>query len=300
MTCGIYCLYYETDDFQYYIGKSLNIEDRYKRHCRDLKSGLHSNLPLLKGYNLADLPSISIIEEVDPSELSDKEIWWIKEFNSFKDGMNGTTGGEGASFGEDNICALYDKETYIKIFKCLALTDSTPFKISKELNVAHSVVKSISGGTKHSYLEKEYPIEYNLMLQKIGSRKHGTLDYNIEVYKRILQLLVYSDKTCEAISKELDVTTSIVKDISRGASHNYLKDIMPEEYSILESKRLSRKISIHTRPLLISPEGKVYDVQVGSISSFARANGLNPSHLCLVLNGKRSQHKGWKVYNEQQ
>ena len=40
-----------------------------------------------------------------------------------------------------------------------------------------------------------------------------------------------------------------------------------------------------------SPDGSRYKIY--NIANFARENGLNPSRLTAVKNGKLEQHKGW-------
>lgn len=86
-----------------YIGKSVDIESRFKKHLSDLRLNKHHSIYLQNSYNKYGENSLvfDIVEECDDNisqeELSLKEIKYIEEFNSFKDGFNETIGGEGRS-----------------------------------------------------------------------------------------------------------------------------------------------------------------------------------------------------------
>jgi hypothetical protein len=94
------------------------------------------------------------------------------------------------------------------------------------------------------------------------------------------------------------VSLNIVGAISSGDRHTWLKEVYPEEYSILKDKKGTRKkysakLMGITYPLIISPEG--FEYEVTHVREFARINNLNHSHLSGVLNGKRKTHLGWKL-----
>ena len=86
-----------------YIGKSVDIESRFKKHLSDLRLNKHHSIYLQNSYNKYGENSLvfDIVEECDDNisqeESSLKEIKYIEEFNSFKDGFNETIGGEGRS-----------------------------------------------------------------------------------------------------------------------------------------------------------------------------------------------------------
>ena len=98
---GIYkILNLQTD--KVYIGKSVNIEKRVKRHFTLLKSNKHLNTHLQNSYNLYGEHSfeVSVLEEVlDESLLNDREKYWIKQYrsDSVEFGYNKTLGGDGGN-----------------------------------------------------------------------------------------------------------------------------------------------------------------------------------------------------------
>ena len=66
MTSGIYKIYCKSED-KSYIGKSINIEERWKQHLYELKKGNHINNKLQKVFNKygKDNFEFSILKEID-------------------------------------------------------------------------------------------------------------------------------------------------------------------------------------------------------------------------------------------
>lgn len=294
MTCGIYCLYFECDDGQYYIGKSLDVQKRYKRHYSKLITSTHGNYNLQKGFNIFGAPTIQLLEEVLPEELTTKEILWIDIFDSFKNGMNETMGGDGAGYGEQHLNAIHTEQDYEDILHFLAYTNLTFREIAVELDVSYHVVGNIGSNLSHAYLESIYPEEYRIMLTKIGTRHvGGVFTQPLDIYHNILKDLAYTNTPMDIISNKYSVGVSIVMDISKGHSHKYLKEKYPEEYSLLESKRGIQCRFRNTWPKVKSSEGVVYNIE--NSAAFAREHGLDSGGLSRLLNFKQGSVKGWTL-----
>ena len=81
-----------------YIGKTLtSIEKRFSEHKRESCRNQKKNRPLYNamskyGYNNFH---IELVEEIPIEELSNREIYWINFYNSYENGYNATTGGDG-------------------------------------------------------------------------------------------------------------------------------------------------------------------------------------------------------------
>lgn len=80
-----------------YIGQSVEIEERIKRHFRELRKGIHHNKHLQSSFDKygEDVFSFEILEECEEEELNSKEVQWIKQFDSYNSGYNETIGGDG-------------------------------------------------------------------------------------------------------------------------------------------------------------------------------------------------------------
>lgn len=85
---------------RFYIGKATDLHDRWLKHLSDLRLNKHHNKEMQYCYNKygEDSFHIEIIDEFDSitkEELAEKEIEYIRKFDSYYNGMNETTGGEG-------------------------------------------------------------------------------------------------------------------------------------------------------------------------------------------------------------
>lgn len=90
MTSGIYRIYCKSED-KSYIGKSINIEERWKQHLYELKKGNHINNKLQKVFNKygKDNFEFSILKEIDDYyEIAYYESYYAEKFNAFNKGYN--------------------------------------------------------------------------------------------------------------------------------------------------------------------------------------------------------------------
>lgn len=96
-----------------YVGKTTqSIEERFKEHCRDSRKESKSKRPLynaMRKYGIENF-KIELLEEVENEKiLSEKEIYWIKELESYgSHGYNATKGGDGK--------ILYDYNEIIELY----------------------------------------------------------------------------------------------------------------------------------------------------------------------------------------
>lgn len=290
MTCGIYVLYYETDDFQYYIGKSIDIEGRYKEHCRKLKNGYHKNILLKSGYDTFNtFPTLSVLEELsaDDNILYLKEIEWIEEFNSFHHGMNETVGGGGTGFGEDSPRSKYSNSKIIEVFNLIVNDRTSSLKsISSITGVSYAVVKTISEGSKHRWLQDMFPEKYIIMLNMIGTRSKSksAKDRGI-IYPAIVdpEGKIYHIDNAAEFSKIHGLHKASLYNVLNGKAY------------IHKGWKLLKAITIKTYTL-ISPEGIQHTISTNEVKNFAEANNLRYNDLQNVLNKKANSHKGWKLY----
>jgi group I intron endonuclease len=97
--CGIYCIE-NTVTGQKYIGKSVDIGFRWNGHRTKFKNKKHANPYFQHSYDKYGEENFkySIIELCEKEKLSEREIFYIQEFNTkHPNGYNVTDGGEGAA-----------------------------------------------------------------------------------------------------------------------------------------------------------------------------------------------------------
>lgn len=95
-----------------YIGQSHNIEERIKRHKKRKDYEEYKDIHLyraMRKYGIENF-SFEIIEECSIDRLDEREIYWIKYYNSFNEGYNETLGGGGGTLYDYNqIKNLWDE-----------------------------------------------------------------------------------------------------------------------------------------------------------------------------------------------
>lgn len=97
---GIYKIT-KKDNGKAYIGQSNNIERRFSQHCY---KGEESRIPLdiaIKKYG-KDAFIFQVLEECPLDKLNERQSYWIKYYNTIKDGYNCSQGGDQQSIGENN------------------------------------------------------------------------------------------------------------------------------------------------------------------------------------------------------
>lgn len=92
-----------------YIGQSVHIQARFNQHKNEAKNG--NTRPLynaIRKYGIENF-SFEIIEECSKEMLNEREIYWIKKYDSFHNGYNLTPGGnEPYKVDIDSIYSLWD------------------------------------------------------------------------------------------------------------------------------------------------------------------------------------------------
>ena len=98
MTTGIYKITNIVNN-NAYIGKSLNIEERFKthrqrafsRHCKEYDKALYR---AFRKYGLNNF-RFEILEECSNESLNEREIYYIAKYDTYYNGYNETMGGDG-------------------------------------------------------------------------------------------------------------------------------------------------------------------------------------------------------------
>lgn len=93
--CGIYCIKNIINNRKY-IGQSVDIKKRHYEHLRQLRKNEHKNIILQTDFNkyLENSFIFSILEEIPQEDLNEREIYWIKQYDTYRNGYNMTHGGD--------------------------------------------------------------------------------------------------------------------------------------------------------------------------------------------------------------
>lgn len=98
-----------------YIGKTIRpLKMRWKEHKTNLK---RQDCPLYRAFQKYGIEHFSIeaIEENIPDDLiNSREIFWINQYNSYKNGYNATPGGDG---GRTHYLPENEQEKILKLWQ---------------------------------------------------------------------------------------------------------------------------------------------------------------------------------------
>ena len=140
-----------------YIGQSINIEQRFQRHRQTAfnANNKHYNYPLYKAirkYNIENF-SFDVVEECSEHELDEKEMYYIKFYNTYGDGYNQDKGGH-----RNPHYIKLSEELVDQIILRLKTTLDSSECIGEAFNVSGRTIRSINSG-EYCYRESEkYPI----------------------------------------------------------------------------------------------------------------------------------------------
>ena len=147
-----------------YIGQTIqNVKERFYQHCATKCSKAVSNMAIhraIKKYGKSNF-TVEVIEEIDSTNLNDRERYWIKYYNSYNNGYNSTKGGQDGCKPFKDL----DVETIIKEYntgKSLR-TLGTIFKVDKQtikdLLIRHNVELRTTRTYKLSQKDRDKVLE---------------------------------------------------------------------------------------------------------------------------------------------
>lgn len=148
-----------------YIGQTLlSLEERFRQHHKESSYETKQKRPLysaIRKYGISNF-SIQLIDECEETELGIKEKFWVAEYNSYFNGYNATTGGDGRS--------SYDWDSIIESYSRLG---SVPL-VSQEIGCSYETVRDI---LKRNNIKREYSNERKTYLpqKQVGAYKNNNL-----------------------------------------------------------------------------------------------------------------------------
>ena len=148
-----------------YIGQSIFIERRWK----DERNGAFNQYDneynsarsrAFRKYGLENF-NFEVIEECLPSELNEKEIYWIQYYDSYNNGYNETTGGGSAV----TSCKMKSDELLI-IVKLLLENQLTEQEIAKQTGYSIGTISEINQGHIWVLEGLKYPLRKRVYTTK--------------------------------------------------------------------------------------------------------------------------------------
>lgn len=121
-----------------YVGKTeFSIEKRFKEHCKDAFRERNEKRPLydaMKKYGVEHF-HVFLLEETDNPE--EREIYWIKEKDSYHNGYNATLGGDGKKYlnYQEVIDKYRELENCTEVSRVLGISRDYVSDILKKNNI---------------------------------------------------------------------------------------------------------------------------------------------------------------------
>lgn len=180
-----------------YIGQSINIEERWQEHRRNgiadknAEYKIWYNYPIycaMRKYGLDNF-EFTILEETLPEQLNERERYWINYYNSYQNGYNATTGGDGhcqiTESQRQKIIEMWNQSYLMNdISAKLQIDKHTIISILKQYEPSYNTEEaryrgSIASGKAHRKSVDCYDI-YNNYLRTYNSISDAAKHLNIQ------------------------------------------------------------------------------------------------------------------------
>lgn len=198
-----------------YIGQTVNLQNRHYKHTKIDPwdpTLVEYNYPLSKGirkYGVQEY-ELLVLEEVNNIEnLNEREIYYIKKYNTYYDGYNQTIG------GSNRVMPLYEDKIIDKVISLLKDYNISFNDIAKQTGLSLTHIYNINTGTRRKKDNEKYPIR--------PSNIKGTrgLKFSQKEVEEIHSLLLTSNKTMKQIAKEYNCNDSTIRKINKGERKAY-------------------------------------------------------------------------------
>lgn len=198
-----------------YVGQSVNLESRHAQHVKydpyNPKTREY-NYPLSRGIRKYG-PSayqLVILEDNIPKELLDeREIYWIKYYDTYYHGYNQTTGGASPTK------PIYDEAMVDLVIAMLKDPENTLQEIVDKTGLSMTHVYNINIGERRRRDNETYPIR--------PSNAKGTKGAKLspEENQAVHDLLQNSSLTMQSIAKRYGCNAATIQRINAGKTKMY-------------------------------------------------------------------------------
>lgn len=186
-----------------YIGKTNNIERRKREHksaAFNPNNGYYNTLwaKKIRQYGLDNF-EFTILEETDEEHWKEREIYWIRYFNSYLGaGYNTTAGGD----SNENTQNKLTNTQAIQIIEQLRDSDESQSIIANEWNISETLLSNINQGLRYRQENINYPIRKNYK--------------QFEDYTQLINDIMYTTISFTKLQEKYGYGYSTIKKINEG------------------------------------------------------------------------------------
>lgn len=147
-----------------YIGQTIqNVKERFYQHCATKCSQAILNMVIHKAINKYGKSNftIEVIEEIDSTNLNDRERYWIKYYNSYNNGYNSTKGGQDGCkpFKDLDVESIIKEYNTGKSLRTLGTIFKVDKQTIKDLLIRHNVELRTTRTYKLSQKDRDKVLE---------------------------------------------------------------------------------------------------------------------------------------------
>ena len=147
-----------------YIGQTIqNVKERFYQHCATKCSKAVSNMAIhraIKKYGKSNF-TVEVIEEIDSTNLNDRERYWIKYYNSYNNEYNSTKGGQDGCkpFKDLDVESIIKEYNTGKSLRTLGTIFKVDKQTIKDLLIRHNVELRTTRTYKLSQKDRDKVLE---------------------------------------------------------------------------------------------------------------------------------------------
>lgn len=282
-----------------YFGVTIrSLNERLSEHLKELRNNRKRGI-WQEEFNKYGESSFTyeIIKEVAENILVQEESILILEFNSLEpNGYNRKigTGTCGHTYLTDRLenCRYSEQQLLLAIELAKDKKYYTVHEISSLTGMSITSVEDFFRLKCFTWFKDYYPERYKV-LEDINNFVGDRRSYLYkDTYIELVEFLATdpSEKD-EDIALIFDVSIDTVRDIRRGKSYTWLKEIVPEAYSKMLSIRSSRLDKIRSNKQIYDSVTSTY-YSFTSNSDIARKLGVDPRRIGDLVNGNKQS-----IYN---
>ena len=198
-----------------YVGQTNNLDYRHKQHIKYdpyNPNNKEYNYPLSRGirkYGENEYELIILEDNLTLEQLNDREIYWIKYYDTYFNGYNQSTG------GANPVKPVFDDNLINLVIEMLKDYDNSFQDICDKTGLSMTHIYNINTGNRRKRDNIQYPIRPSNVVGTRGLKISP--EQNIEIH----HLLLNTSKEFKEIGEMYNCNAATISRINRGLTKSY-------------------------------------------------------------------------------